>query len=185
MGKAYQSIFWGIMFVIININIGPIDIMPNIIGYLLIVNGLTKLYGMTNIKAFYTANIVSGILAIYSIFIFLWKFGGGLENDSILGIVMGTIVQLVQLIMVFYIYEGTLELLEHENHNLLSMMKGGQKFFVYTFLITSFVVPFSLNVDESFSAFIIIVGGIANVCAVISWAVNMSRVKRYYFEKEY
>lgn len=64
------------MFVIININIGPIDIMPNIIGYLLIVNGLTKLYGMTNIKAFYTANIVSGILAIYSIFIFFMEVWG-------------------------------------------------------------------------------------------------------------
>lgn len=183
MGKSYQYIFWGIVFVFININIGPLDIMPDIIGYLLIINGLSKLYHLTENRGFSIAKTAGVILAFVSIFNLFVRFSGGLEDASIVGMAVGVIVQLIQIVMVFYIYEGTIASLAHDDHDLTVMMKSGQKIFAYLYLITAFITPFMLNIEDTYAGGIMIMCVIANVCAVLNWAVNMHRARKYYQEK--
>lgn len=43
MRKAYSQIFWGSIISVFNIYIGYINLLPNIIGYLLIISGVNNL----------------------------------------------------------------------------------------------------------------------------------------------
>ncbi|QUI24594.1 hypothetical protein HZI73_20810 [Vallitalea pronyensis] len=183
MGKSYQYIFWGIVFVFIDINMGPLDIMPDIIGYFLIINGLSKLYHLTENRGFFIAKSAGVILTVFSIFNLLVRFSGGLEHAPIVGMAVGVIVQMIQLVMVFYIYEGTITSLAHEDHHLTVRMKSGQKLFAYLYLITAFITPFMLNIEDTYAGGIMIMCMIANVCAVLSWAANMHRAHKFYQEK--
>lgn len=41
--RAYNQLFWGLIFIIFNFNLGPINVLPNFIGYFLIAAGLGTL----------------------------------------------------------------------------------------------------------------------------------------------
>lgn len=60
---------WGIIFVFININIGPIDILPNFLGYIFIACGLS---GLEQVDSIYKKGIMTSLVLAFASFILLF-----------------------------------------------------------------------------------------------------------------
>ena len=43
LSKAVGQVAWGYIFIYFNINLGPIDILPNFVGYIFILNSIDAL----------------------------------------------------------------------------------------------------------------------------------------------
>lgn len=179
MGKHFGTIVWGIVFLIVNINIGFIDIMPNVVGYMLITSGVSKLYNETEIREFHIAANVGSLCVIVRIITFFFYLNQN-GQVTIVSTAIGIVVQLLLLVLAFYIYEATIKLLEKERVQLVEQIKSGRNFFLYIQLITSFIITFSMNVEESTAMGMNLIGGIAIAITTIVWAVNMNTVKKYF-----
>src|SRR5687767_1975423 len=64
--EAFISIFWGLLFVVLDIRIGSIDwILPDFIGYILIFKGLTSL--APEHRGFRTARVLAVVMVFLSL----------------------------------------------------------------------------------------------------------------------
>ncbi|GMQ61408.1 hypothetical protein [Vallitalea maricola] len=178
MGKHFGTIVWGIVFILININIGFIDILPNVVGYILITSAVSKLYDKTEIKEFHIATYVGSVCVIVRIITF-FLFLSQNSEITILSTVIGIIVQLLILVLAFYMYEAVIKLLEKEKARLVEQIKSGRNFFLYVQLIASFIMTFSLNVAEGTAITMNFICACAMIITMIVWAVNMNTVKKY------
>lgn len=179
MGKHFGTIVWGIVFILININIGFIDILPNVVGYILITSAVSKLYDKTKIKEFHIASYVGSVCAVVRIITFFFFLSQNSEV-TILSTAIGTIVQLLILVLGFYLYEAVIKLLEKEKVQLVEQIKSGRNFFLYVQLIASFVMTFSLNVAEGTAITMNFICACAMIITMIVWAVNMNTVRKYF-----
>lgn len=76
MSSGYRKIFWGILLLLFHINLGPIQLLPNFIGYLLISSGIGSFHKCRDSRGLKRASIVSGILIVESIIEFFTPFWG-------------------------------------------------------------------------------------------------------------
>ena len=65
MFKHFGQIFWGLLLVILDININHIDILPDFIGYILVAMGCRGLAMVSH--RFVTAQTLSWILAVFAL----------------------------------------------------------------------------------------------------------------------
>jgi len=64
--NAFTSIFWGLLFVVLDIRIGSIDlILPDFIGYILLFQGLTAL--APDHRSFRTARVLAAVMIVGSL----------------------------------------------------------------------------------------------------------------------
>lgn len=75
MNKAFNKIFWGIMLVYVNVNIGSFDILPNFIGFLLIYFGINELIKETGTRDLNKYRYLAIFFFVVSLFTTI--FGGG------------------------------------------------------------------------------------------------------------
>lgn len=182
MGKHFGTIVWGIVFILININIGFIDILPNVVGYILITSAVSKLYDKTEIKEFHIATYV-GVVCIFVRIITFFLLLNQNSKVTVLSTAIGIIVQLLIIVLAFYIYEAIIKLLEREKAEILEQIGSGRNFFLYVQLIASFVITFSLNVDEGTAFMMNFICACALIITMIVWVVNMNTVRKYFNEQ--
>jgi hypothetical protein len=65
MFKCFGQIFWGLLLVILDININHIDILPDFIGYILVAMGCRGLATIS--RGFVNAATLSWILAVFAL----------------------------------------------------------------------------------------------------------------------
>lgn len=176
MGKYYKQIVCGIIFIVININIQSIDIMPDIVGYFLITRSLISLYKSTNIKEFNIGSKIADIIIFLDIIFFFLYFNESVQKMEI-SLPINVIDQMIFLVMVFYIYEATIKLAD--NPEIKQRMENGSRFYLYTQLISIFLITLSINMNESAQFTLIIICGCANIISMIVWATNMNLIKKY------
>ena len=69
MKQGYKKIFWGFLIVLFNINIGPVNILPDFLGYFIIGSGLSVIQGEFENKSLKKANKVAKLLFLYTVII--------------------------------------------------------------------------------------------------------------------
>lgn len=158
--SAYNKLSWGMVFIIFNINLGPINILPNFIGYLLILSGLSVLSEQH--PAFEKGKIPAGILVIITLKDII-NFG---TVNSLQGVVpagnlwlsaLGAVEQLLSLYVIYIICRGIY--LVAEARGLEQLMDSSKaRFYFYLFInaIILFYTPFSINLSRNTSMFMII-----------------------------
>lgn len=76
MGEAYRKIFWGIFILTFHINLGPLQILPNFVGYFLMVSATTMLFDRHGISSFRNAKHMAAVLGVLSLLENLYFFMG-------------------------------------------------------------------------------------------------------------
>jgi hypothetical protein len=178
MGKQFTIIIWGIVFIVININVGFIDIMPDVLGYMFIISGVSRLYNETKIKEFRVASYIGSVCIVVRIITFLFYISQGLQ-DNMVTTVISIVVQLLILILAFYIYEAVIKFLKKENIQLMDKIESGRNFFLYVQLIIIFTMTLSLNMKEATVMMVNFICGCVFIITLTVLAVNMYTVKRY------
>lgn len=185
MAKAYGRIFTGILFTFININFGPIDILPDFIGYLFAIKGLTDLYNETSIKNYKISYIIGWVLFVESLISAFYIKNNHIISLSTTLAVWMVISGLLRLVFVYFIYSASIELLEKGNNTeLKDSIMSGRAVYVYTLMIILGIYTFIPNLDYGLRTFIIIVSVVSNFIIMIGFLINLNKLKKYYIHNE-
>ena len=150
--SAYNKLFWGFILVVFNINLGPIDILPNFIGYFLICSGVCTLASQN--KAFNKATIPSAIMGILS-FKDAYKiqpasgFQVAVQNQSIPWIIYDGVALIISIYVVFCVVRGIyLTATERGLQELRERAKVRWRAYFITSSVMGFATPFLLNISS-------------------------------------
>lgn len=165
--SSINKIFWGLLLILIDINIIIIDILPDFIGYFIIASGLRRLQPFSSYfskaKGF---SISLAILSLATIFqgqpIPLNEFN--FSNMSLLILSISTVCGILHLFMIFFAINGLIEKIEQEGFGLFA--KSAKKgIFVYVIgtVASLSAMPFFMNVDDSSGFYIIGLSAISTV----------------------
>lgn len=118
MYNGYNKMFWGVLITSFNINLGPINILPNFIGFLLIVSGLNTLYQESSFAGFNNISSMSMIVALLSFIggIIGW-FRLGMTNYSFLNIIWSIGFITIEFMFFFKVLEASIECLQENNYD--------------------------------------------------------------------
>lgn len=156
MEHSFKKIFWGFLITIFNINIGPINLLPDFLGYLIISSGLKELSSVAGSKNYIKASKAANFLVFYSIVSYIafnmvnydYSYNMILENGvTVLG---GSI----KLFMCFYILSGAIEyFLSVNKENLAEKTSSSQKKFTLLQIICLLINCAYINIsNEVFAA---------------------------------
>ncbi|MBS4209566.1 hypothetical protein [Bacillus sp. FJAT-50079] len=172
MPKVINRIFWGLMLVLLDINIVFIDLLPDFIGYLLIASALGELQPFS--KAFLKAKVTAFLLAILAIpYLLVPQINILEEIQPSLGIMLtNTIYHLLHIVFIFYLLHGFIDLAK--NRKLPWMEKKTNSrgtFYMIVSLASATAVNFIFNVADTTIYFLLITTSIATFIAEISLLV--------------
>jgi hypothetical protein len=180
MGSGYNKLFVGTIFVIININVGWVDILPNFIGYIIILYGLSILFKNTLIKDFQKAINISSILLIDSL---VYKFYQmNVSGNNLLIIIV--INKLLILALIYYSLTGSIKLLENHDINFIQRIKERRAVYVYTLLIITSINTFIPNIMSYSQSSINNVIGIIYFIVLVSYTFSLNILKNYFNSKD-
>jgi hypothetical protein len=101
MKTCFSFIFWGLVFLVVNISINRFDLLPNGVGYALIAIGCGRLAGVS--PRFTTAQILSWVLAVLWLVDFI-----DMPRDA--AVIYGLATTVVRCIMMWMLLGGVIDL---------------------------------------------------------------------------
>ncbi|WP_027400361.1 hypothetical protein [Anaerovorax odorimutans] len=113
MGEGYSKIFWGLFLTMFHINLGSIQLLPNFIGLLIVLNGIKQmLYKYENIKELKNAVAFCYMSIIIEFIIFFIKLISYEGIALIFNLIIIELGIISDFIMIFYILSGAVRILE-------------------------------------------------------------------------
>jgi hypothetical protein len=124
MSTRFGLVFWGLLLVILDFNINGIDILPDVVGYILVAIGCAGLSSVSH--RFSTASVLSCILAALALIAYILRgsIATGLEYVSLA----------VDIAMIWFLLGGVMELATARQRMDLSE-RASQYRIVYTVLM--------------------------------------------------
>ncbi|UZJ78446.1 hypothetical protein [Fictibacillus sp. KU28468] len=150
MRESFHKLFWGFLLILIEIHIIAIDILPDPVGYYLIVSGLGLI--TINNKALKKAKYLAlGLVFISIPTVFIQKNVTGNTSGQLFDLslwpIYTQVIGMLKLILVFYVFQILLD---------AAMKKGDQQLYAsarYRFvsymavmLILNITLPFTMNI---------------------------------------
>lgn len=183
MQQRYRKIFWGLLVVIFNINIGPINILPDFIGYFMISFAISDIINEFDNKEFRRAKKIANILALYSLILsFADIIGGALDSsyNDIVSIGLAILISSAVLVMSFNIFSGTIELyLSREMNEYYELTVKTQRNYTKSNLVGIFLMTVSINIfDEYYTA----IAAVYIIATQIYFAAIINRIKKSFNE---
>ncbi|MBS4197287.1 hypothetical protein [Lederbergia citri] len=166
IAKAFTKIFWGFMIVFLDLKINQFDLLPDFIGYFIVVSGLIDL--STFSFYFKRANIYAiflGLASIPTYFIGEINILGGFipSTSTILILATLSIMTLIHLALIYYLLIGSIELAnQHKKESLAYTTKNNLKIYIIVVLGVAVLTPFALNISETAALTLITIGSIAS-----------------------
>lgn len=183
MSDNFNKIFWGIIITLFNFNIGWLNILPDFIGYGLMISGLSYLYNETKYKEFYIAKNISVIFFILSIIGIFYNMDL-MKNMNFINQIISTTGGIIQISLVFYMYSGVINLLENNDDvdcsGIIDSIIISRRNYVYIILITTLIMTFFTNIKIDILQIIAIAIIVVNICMGIRWAQNIRIVRNYF-----
>lgn len=148
MRKSYSRIAWGLSLELVDFRLGSFDILPDFLGYLLIMLGLSGL--RSNGRYFSIAWGAAGIQLVMSLLQLLGlQMGISLtryETPSLSVLMLTSIVIAIDLVMIFGICGGIrANALERRKLELAHSARGGWRVLFAFGALMLFLLPFQLN----------------------------------------
>lgn len=152
MNSSYRKIFWGFLFVLIELHIIALDLLLDPIGYYLIFSGISKLVDdyQSGQKA-KTLSILLIVVSIPTVFIqqttSLNQFGQ-ITDFSIWPIYM-IVLGILKLILVFYVFQLLLKV-SHQlgDESLIRRTRNTFKVYMSVMLILTLFQSFTMNLTS-------------------------------------
>ncbi|OIJ14728.1 hypothetical protein BKP35_05805 [Anaerobacillus arseniciselenatis] len=110
MSKGYRLIFWGLLFILIDIRIEIFDILPDFLGYTMIASGLGYLSASETL--FEKARPFAFLLVFISLpdFIGYWEFSYTDGTITVFPLVYHLVVVILHLFLIYFVMEATYRL---------------------------------------------------------------------------
>lgn len=185
MNTYFNRIFWGMILIFLNVNIGSVDILPDIVGYIIIVMALSNLYETKNEEAFKKGQLYGWLMVLFAAFDMVVKLVG--FNESAVGrsiiwsSLYGQGVAFVRVILLYYICKGIFNLGERYDNIDISTKAKERWYWVLGLQIgVAIVLAFTLNFKTAvLDTLLIIMAGIGFVLNIL--IIGLMRKAAYTF----
>lgn len=179
----YNKLFWGFVLILIDINIGYFDILPDLIGYILIVHGLELLKKVNRDGEFSKAMVCAGILIVSTLIGIFFPIDL-LEKITITNMTITIGFEIIQLCMIYFILEGSVETLKlGEKAEIADDISRNQEKYVYLQLLLIFLTCFLINTNDDLYYFLTI-GIVAGSIILNIWIVILiNRIKKCFLNE--
>lgn len=183
--KGYNKIFWGLIFVVFNINLGPINILPDFLGYFLISIGLSAIQNEYDHDSFKLAAIIANILGAYTLITSILAFvsGGSYEifNNSIVNIGFTLLVSAANLVMEFNILSGTASIFKDmEKLEEAEETYKIQRNYTYLCIIALFFISIIFNISNISNSIIALIMVIYYLIVRIYYISVIRRIIKFF-----
>lgn len=186
MERGYKKIFWGLFFVTFHLNLGPLQLLPPFIGWLITISGVHELTSKLQNSSISTESFQRAVTVAWGLVVltFIGSMGtlasaGELMESSIF-LYYPIIVIMLEIITFFYILEGT-----HKVFSELSFeeRKSETQKKLRTYLVmvipSALIMTFTLFFNHSSS---MVIGIILAIIAVIYLLVFFSQLKKFWMQ---
>ncbi|APH16078.1 putative membrane protein [Clostridium sporogenes] len=149
MENGYKKIFWEIFIITFNINLGIIKILPPFIGFIIILSGISSLYKETQIESFNKAKTFAIIISVIAtIGEFTGIFSIELTNSFIFNEVYIVFSKIIELIMFYKLFNGSIEYLnDNDKCDLACESIKKLRFYIITSVINIIFLNLTLILD--------------------------------------
>lgn len=151
MNQAFTKIFWGYLFIILEIHIIVIDVLAEPIGYYLIFSGIKRL--LEDFPIGQKAKGLSFILIFLSLPTVFIQQNIGSEQVVFSGwSVYTTILSLAKLVFVFYLFQLILAFVQRHGHERI-ITRASKTFKAYMFIMLLGLVASTFMINFATSSF--------------------------------
>lgn len=189
MDGYFNRMFWGMILVFFNFNIGNIDVLPNIIGVIMMATALSGLYETKGDEAFKKGEPYGWIMVGFEVVNLFFKYTGysALEtaNSSILFVIYGQVSAVIRIILLYYILKGIFNLGE-KSGNLEISSKAKERWYLSFACMAAFSVltAFSLNFKNGLLDGMIVLLGITMFIVNILVMAIVRKAAKTFVEKD-
>ncbi len=184
MNNGYHKLFSGFLMILIDINIGSFDIIPDIIGYLLVFYGLGMLNQETDIPSFRVARVFSFWMALLAGYAIIMDTLGLIQSFAFQSYLAMILTTLGELLLVVYMYHGMETHMILQNDELLAS-RFGRESRLYAIIqgISLIAMSFSINLTQEKYGFFIIILVVIGIIMYIRILINLHTIKKYFENK--
>lgn len=111
MEKQYQKIFWGIFILTFHLNLGPMEIFPGFVGYLMIFSACRSFYEESDLPSFKTAGRYAAVLSALGVLDKLLSFSGFFTWNPLITLWM-PLMGVLELLLFYHLLGGSIVRLE-------------------------------------------------------------------------
>jgi hypothetical protein len=171
MESGFRRIFWGVLFIFVEVTIGSVDILPNFLGAYFIYSGCKKLKEIEESfnRVINTTKLFIGLEVINSLVILLVPFTNDSQMlQSMIMTVGNLLLGIVELYIIYHICQGIYNIAAGNDFSFIMDKSNFRwKFKCYSFLLVQMLIPFSYNVEHLFITVPITILTIAEFVAYI------------------
>ena len=185
---AFRRLFAGLVIVLLDIRMNTFDILPDAIGFLLVVWALDKLAQHSG--HFRKAKGMALVLFACAIISLFQIFGSEITDITISQADMGSVIfffvnSIAHLLMAYFIFEGIQELVVPFNPALASAAENRKWFYVGFYYLFLLIFPWGLNLEGHIIApFILFFGFIVFVMEILFITLVHRVGKEFYLRQE-
>ena len=181
MNDNYKKIFSGFLLVMLDINIGSFDILPDVIGYLFILSGLRGLYSITEEQSFGVARFFAVWMMLSAVFEVATGTLRLIHMSAFPSYAMMIFGVLGELILVVCIYQGMTAHMTMMNETALSYRFDSEnKRFALIQGLSVIVMSFSLNMPKEGSSAYMIILIVVSFVMHIRFLINLNSAKNLF-----
>lgn len=185
MNDNYKKVFSGFLLVMLDINIGSFDILPDVIGYLLVLSGVRELYSKTGEQSFGIARFFAVWMTLSAVFEVATGTFMLLHMSEFPSYAMMIFGVLGELILVVCIYQGMTVHMTMLNETALSCRFDSEnKRFALIQGLSVIVMSFSLNMPKDSSVYMIVFI-VASFVMHIRFLINLNSAKNLFKQESY
>lgn len=188
MKSAINKLFWGFILIFFNINIGRFDLLPNFIGYIVIINGLVDLKKLSDedeiIKVFNIGTILGSVMVVISIL--SWFIPDNNINNmygygpSILNIIFNGVSTAIVYSLDYFILKGmSVMLCGLGNEELAYTSDTLKELIIGLGMVTVGFMSFTINLSQNSY----IMSAVAVIVAIVGFIINIYYL--YFIRKVY
>jgi hypothetical protein len=156
--SGYNRLFCGIIFVIFNLNFGPVNLLPDFLGYIIILSGLNLLEEQNYLFA--KGKVPTSILILLSVKD-LVNLGNEVMRSSLsvwrIGyMLIDSVESILSMFLIYFICKGIYEVaLSRGVEELSEKAVLTFRWYIAFAVVFLFYQPFSLNLSENIKKFMI------------------------------
>ncbi|MDF1618038.1 hypothetical protein [Petrocella sp. FN5] len=185
MNKGYKYIFGGFLLVLIDINIGRFDLLPDVLGYYLVFLGLGYLYAKTDFWFFRFARFLSVSMICVSILDVVTGMLGWIQMGTFFNYAVIIVGWLSELLLVVYIYQGMTVHMTMLKETTLSHQFGSElKRYAVIQGLCLLVMSFSLNMSKEGSGVYLFILMAISIIMHIRLLINLNAAKKLFRPEE-
>ncbi|CAM3055636.1 hypothetical protein PASE110613_14630 [Paenibacillus sediminis] len=160
MRNAYYSILWGLLLVVLDFRFGTFDVLPDVLGYVLIIIGLSTL--KTIDRHFTISWWAAAAMIVISIVTFFQpvsslEMSTAVQSISVVQIGWAFLLIILDIVMIYGICKGIIgHATLYNNQDLVQFAKRSLNTYVTLSVISLIALPFYLDLPQGLTMIIFI-----------------------------